>query len=788
VGALADRVQDRAIDRGRGRIYRGIVSLSLAVVIALPVVVPASAAELTTSPSLEPGTPSAPSGALVPSAGVLPDATDRYIVMLRSGADTAAVVEKASKRDGVKADHTYSKAIRGFAAKLDKHQKSELLADPNVVAVVPDEVIKLTAQTVPTGVSRVGGLLNPIAKIDGIDDRVDADVAILDTGLSPHPDLNIGGGYNCSTSDHAAWRDKNHHGTHVAGTIGALDNGFGVVGVAPGARVWGVKILNDDGDGLISWYVCGLDWVLARRDPNDASRPLFEAVNMSVTKAGSDDHNCGLTNHDALHQAICRVVAGGITVVAAAANEHHNAALNIPASYDEVITVSALADTDGAPGGLGGHGCLSFGKYDVDDTFADFSNYGADVDIMAPGLCILSTVPGPGYATLSGTSMAAPAVTGAVALYKSSRPNAKPAEVREALRFLGNFYWATSTDPDSVHEPLLDVSRLGDLGTFSLTPGSSTATTVEGGTTATVPVTVVRSDTFFERVTFSATTVPDGWGMGPALASSMGWGSSPGMVSVVVPRDTAPGSYDVGVTGANQGRTATTTVTVNVVEDDPTASPPVAGLIPGIKMGLTTSQVRVGWPPATDPTSVIAGYQVQSSKNGGSWTSTVSRTASQRDAPFTVAFAALYSFRVRAIDAGGHWSPWAQAVNPTVIYPVDDRNSSVVRHGTWSRRASATAWRTTLSCSRTAGASLAMTFTGRGVAVVGPTNPQRGKARVYLDGVYVTTVDMKSAAWTSRHVVFARSFSTGGTHVITLRAVGTGTYPLFCLDAFVVLR
>ena len=68
---------------------------------------------------------------------------------------------------------------------------------------------------------------------------------------------------------------------------------FGVVGVAPGARVWGVKILNDDGYGLISWYICGLDWILAQRDPNDPSRPLFEAVNMSVTKNGSDDHNCG---------------------------------------------------------------------------------------------------------------------------------------------------------------------------------------------------------------------------------------------------------------------------------------------------------------------------------------------------------------------------------------------------------------------------------------------------------------------------------------------------------------
>ena len=137
--------------------------------------------------------------------------------------------------------------------------------------------------------------------------------------------------------------------------------------------------------------------------------------------------------------------------------------------------MSALADTDGRPGGLGGNRCFSWGGYDKDDTFADFSNYGADVDLIAPGKCILSTIPGPGYAYMSGTSMAAPTVTGAVALYKASRPNATPAEVREALRYLGNLNWKTSTDPDSTHEPLLDVSRIGPLGTFALTPGACDA-------------------------------------------------------------------------------------------------------------------------------------------------------------------------------------------------------------------------------------------------------------------------------------------------------------------------
>ena len=148
---------------------------------------------------------------------------------------------------------------------------------------------------------------------------------------------------------------------------------------------------DSSGSGLVSWYVCGLDWITAQRDPNDPSRPLIEAANMSVAKTGSDDHNCGLTNHDPMHQAICRLVASGVTVVAAAGNNHFSASRLVPASYNEVITVSALADSDGKPGGVGGNACFSWGSYDRDDTFANFSNYGRDVDLIAPGKCIWST-------------------------------------------------------------------------------------------------------------------------------------------------------------------------------------------------------------------------------------------------------------------------------------------------------------------------------------------------------------------------------------------------------------
>ncbi len=487
--------------------------------------------------------------------------------MLENTADTAGVVARHGRHDGVRADRRFERAIRGFTARLDAGQRRALLADPSVVAVVPDEVIELAGQVNPTGVSRVGARQSDVAGIDNVDVRVNADVAIVDTGVGPHSDLNIAGGVNCSTSDRAAWGDQNGHGTHVAGTVAALDNDFGVVGVAPGARIWAVRILNADGYGLLSWYVCGLDWILAQRDPGDASRPLIEAVNMSVAKSGADDVNCGYTNKDVLHQAICRLYQGGITVVAAAANEHRSAAGYVPAAYNEVITTSALADTDGRPGGLGGNLCYSWSTYDKDDTFADFSNYGSDIDIIAPGKCIWSTTLG-GYGYSSGTSMAAPAVAGAVALYKASRPLATPSEVRESLRYLGNLGWATSTDPDSVHEPLLDVSRLSNLGNFSMPSPGRVDVSSRGGV-VTVPITIARGSTFFERVRLSVSGLPSGWSATLGASSLYGWTGSATTVRLTVPSSATAGDYQFQVSGTNWGRTRTATVSVRVASKSP---------------------------------------------------------------------------------------------------------------------------------------------------------------------------------------------------------------------------
>jgi hypothetical protein len=285
---------------------------------------------------------------------------------------------------------------------------------------------------------------------------------------------------------------------------------------------------------------------------------------MSVTKWGKDDGACGNENNDILHKAICRVVAGGITVVAAAANDSGSASHRVPASYNEVITVSALADTDGKPGALGGNRCYSWGGYDSDDTFANFSNYGHDVDIMAPGKCIWSTLRTGSYGYLSGTSMAAPTVAGAVALYKASRPTATPADVKEALQHLGNLNYKTSTDPDGNPDKLLDVSRLAKLGSFAFRATTPSASVSDGGGTVALPIAIDRSATHFERVRFKVTGLPSGWSANWAPSSLIGFGATSTALNVTVPAGTDHGTYALTVIGTALGKVKTSSALVVV--------------------------------------------------------------------------------------------------------------------------------------------------------------------------------------------------------------------------------
>ncbi|MCH5671523.1 S8 family serine peptidase [Streptomyces gilvus] len=397
-------------------------------------------------------TAGSPSVAAAPAeAGRIPG---HYIVTLKeskAGAreDTKAAVERASAMGAV-VHQVYRYALQGYAAVMSPQTAAQVAKDPDVRSVQQDQWVHASAQSVPTGVDRVDADRSPTAAINGVDTRVNADVAVLDTGIDlTHPDLNVyqAGAKNCWMPGLPP-QDQNGHGTHVAGTIGALDNGTGVVGVAPGARLWPVQVLSPSGSGTSSSVICGIDYVTQHAD-------RIDVANMSLGGAGTDDGNCGRTNGDAMHQAICASVARGVTYTVAAGNSHADARNTVPAAYDEVITVSALADFDGKSGGLGQPTC----RADQDDTFADFSNYGPDVDLIAPGVCIRSTYPGGGYATMSGTSMAAPHVAGGAALYRATHPTASPAAVKAALQAAGSLDWIwPSQDGDAVKERLLRVS------------------------------------------------------------------------------------------------------------------------------------------------------------------------------------------------------------------------------------------------------------------------------------------------------------------------------------------
>lgn len=361
----------------------------------------------------------------------------RYIVVLKAGAKADAV----KSRHGLTPDVTYSSALNGFSGAFAPGQVWKLLDDPQVDWIEEDQIVTIGAQVLPAAIDRIDAELNAtVIAARNASSGVNVDIAIIDTGIDlTHPDLNVV--KNVSFVSGAKTGNDDHgHGSHVAGIAAARDNTIGVVGVAPGARLWAVKVLDRNGSGAMSGVIKGVDYVTA----NAAS---IEVANMSL----------GGGNSDALTVAIANSVAKGVVYAVAAGNSAVDAASSSPANSPVVLCVSAMVDTDGKPGHLG-----AGTSYGADDTFATFSNFGAVVDIAAPGVNVYSTYKGGAYATMSGTSMASPHVAGAVALYLAS--HAKPtnatgvAAVRAAI--IGAAVPQTDAngftlDPDTSREPLL---------------------------------------------------------------------------------------------------------------------------------------------------------------------------------------------------------------------------------------------------------------------------------------------------------------------------------------------
>jgi subtilisin len=337
---------------------------------------------------------------------------DSFIVVYKDNIDVPAKTADLERRHGFKSDFKYQHAIKGFAAILPPPIREKIAKDPDVAFISPDGDAQAIAADQPVAANEtvpIGALRIETATTTAVHKPSGVSVAVIDTGVAlTHPDLNVVAGTSCVRGKKA--NDDNGHGTHVAGTIAAKNNGSGVIGVAPGTTIYAVKVLNRNGSGTWSQVICGIDWVTA----NSASLNI-KVANLSLGGTG------GITtcDNDALHRAICRSVASGVTYSVAAGNSGTDFAAAVPANFPEVLTVTAMSDNDGKAGGTGGSPTCRSGE--SDDKYATFSNFAVSAadqnhTIAAPGVCIRSDWYNGGYNTISGTSMAAPHVAGAVAL------------------------------------------------------------------------------------------------------------------------------------------------------------------------------------------------------------------------------------------------------------------------------------------------------------------------------------------------------------------------------------
>ncbi len=344
--------------------------------------------------------------------------TGRFIVTLKPDAESTATAES----HGLVARRVFTGIFRGWAGEIPLTNVSTVAKDPAVAMIVPDSPVSVFDQQATTGVDReelVPAGVERVGAAPGLTPYSGAGigVAVLDTGLDlSQQDLR------CASNSFSAYgevaQDDNGHGTHVAGIVAGLGEGHSVVGVAPGAVLYSVKVLDSHGNGYDSDIIAGLNWVL---DNAESCSPPIKVVNMSLGRPASRFDGV-------LHAAVQQIVAAGITVVVAAGNDPARLATDmVPAGFPEVIAVASTTAAAGTPS-------QSYGAI-AEDTASFFTTSGAmdasgrGVAISAPGeeredvdsdcvqsVGILSTRLGGGTARMSGTSMAAPHVAGAVAL------------------------------------------------------------------------------------------------------------------------------------------------------------------------------------------------------------------------------------------------------------------------------------------------------------------------------------------------------------------------------------
>jgi len=365
---------------------------------------------------------------------------EEYIVQFRNGTPPAARLVAAANA-GAAVRFVYSGVSAAAVRVANEQALIALQRNPAVVSIVPNRPVFAyqhgegingnpnkgggggqQGQTIPAGVVRVGV---PTAASNGSG----IGVAVLDTGIDlAHPDLAVAmSGFSAFGT---SCQDGHGHGTHVAGTVAARDNGADVLGVAPAAQLYCVKVLDNSGNGSDATLIAGLDWVLTN---HNTVVPAIKVINMSLGRPGTVNDNAVMRN------LILQLDGVGISVVVAAGNDPlADVSGQIPAAYPEVIAVASTTAR------IGSNQCRFLGSAIVADTASYFTTDGIGVTVSAPGeeqedvnrscfiqsIGILSTRLGGGTTRMSGTSMASPHVAGVAARYYQLDPALAPSEVK----------------------------------------------------------------------------------------------------------------------------------------------------------------------------------------------------------------------------------------------------------------------------------------------------------------------------------------------------------------------
>jgi subtilisin family serine protease len=335
----------------------------------------------------------------------------RYIIQFNPAAQS--VMQSQINARGIRILHTYDEVFKGVAVEMDSLQLSEIARTPGVAKITKDTLMQISAQQTPTpswGLDRVDQRLTVGSDSSSANSfsynltGAGSTVYVVDTGIYLHNDIAprvAQVGYNAvSGEDPTDWEDCHGHGTHVAGTAAGTQ-----YGIAKGATIVAVRVLNCYGSGWSSDIVNGLDWIISNSNPNNKTRAV---VNMSLGGGFNQSFNDG----------VAAIVAAGVTVVVAAGNSDDDACDYSPASTPSAITVGATTNQDSK---------------------SYFSNYGSCVDIQAPGSAITSAYfsSPTASATWSGTSMASPHVAALAALIiqrnTAAAGSTSPATIRTAI-------------------------------------------------------------------------------------------------------------------------------------------------------------------------------------------------------------------------------------------------------------------------------------------------------------------------------------------------------------------